>query len=74
MNRFLRALSYVGKEAAKRGVKVDVLRFANIWSGRYKTQEERRVEQLWKAKEKRMEATTCQQAKTEQCCDCSTQQ
>lgn len=52
MNKFLRALSFAGKEAVRCGVKPDVLHFMNVWSGRYKSEEEKKNEHLWAMRER----------------------
>ena len=52
MNRFLRALAYAGQECAKAGIKPDVHEAINAWSGRTKSDAQRRVEQARRYRER----------------------
>lgn len=51
MNTFLRALSWAGRIAVEAGVKPDVKEFINAYSGRTKSEEEKRIDHMWVQRE-----------------------
>ncbi len=53
MNTFLIVLSAAGRKAVKAGVKPDVAHFMNVYSGRYKTEEEKKIEAMWQERERK---------------------
>ena len=56
MNDFLNALLRANEEAKEAEVKPDVGHFINVYSGRYKTQEEKRIEHIWAVRKSRVKA------------------
>jgi hypothetical protein len=58
MNSFLRALAFAGREAVRCGVKPDVHHFMNVWSGRYKTEEETKLESMWQTRDKKLKGVS----------------
>lgn len=53
MHTFLIVLSAAGRKAVKAGVKPDVGHFMNVYSGRYKTEEEKKTEAMWQERERK---------------------
>ena len=52
MSAFLIHLLRAGRQAVKAGVKPDVMEFMNVYTGRTKSEEERKEERKWAAREK----------------------
>ena len=51
MRKFLSTLVWADKKAKEAGIKPDITRFIEIYSGRYKTEEEKRTEHTWVCKQ-----------------------